>query len=134
MPIAHYAYPALDCRDPLKLAEFYSKLSGFKVHAVADEDGRFTWVELREGKSIRIAFQKVTNYVRPTWPVGPVPQQIHLDFFVTNLDTAERKLLALGAKKSKIQTSINPEEHFRVYFDPAGHPFCLVHVNSLPTS
>ena len=33
-----------------------------------------------------------------------------------------------GAVKSLIQTSSNPETNFRVYFDPAGHPFCLVSI------
>ncbi len=31
-------------------------------------------------------------------------------------------MLALGARKAAVQ----PGKTFRVYIDPAGHPFCLV--------
>jgi hypothetical protein len=40
-------------------------------------------------------------------------------------------LLQIGAVKSPIQTSSNPADNFRVYFDPAGHPFCLVSNTSI---
>ncbi|TSA53930.1 MAG: VOC family protein, partial [Actinobacteria bacterium] len=29
---------------------------------------------------------------------------------------------------SEIQPSSNPQDNFRVYFDPIGHPFCLVKI------
>ena len=41
---------------------------------------------------------------------------------VPDLDAAEPAVLALGARKHDVQ----PGETFRVYLDPAGHPFCLV--------
>ncbi|HEX7404344.1 MAG TPA: VOC family protein, partial [Candidatus Nanopelagicaceae bacterium] len=70
-----------------------------------------------------IAFQRIPNYLPPTWPDGPVPQQMHLDFEVADLDEAEVLVIALGAKKAEFQSS----EKFRVYLDLIGHPFCLVH-------
>ena len=69
-----------------------------------------------------MAFQKVSNYVAPTWPEGPVPQQLHFDFHVKDLDIGEEKVLAIGAIKHQVQ----PGNMFRVYLDPEGHPFCLV--------
>jgi hypothetical protein len=56
------------------------------------------------------------------WPGDDHPQQLHLDFDVMNLDIGEEKVLALGARKAEFQ----PGTTFRVYLDPAGHPFCLV--------
>jgi catechol 2,3-dioxygenase-like lactoylglutathione lyase family enzyme len=50
------------------------------------------------------------------------PQQEHLDFEVDDLDTGEAEVLRVGARK----TSFQPGETFRVFLDPAGHPFCLV--------
>ena len=50
------------------------------------------------------------------------PQQLHLDFDVDDLDVGEEQVLALGARKAEVQ----PGKTFRVYIDPAGHPFCLV--------
>jgi predicted enzyme related to lactoylglutathione lyase len=47
--------------------------------------------------------------------------QMHLDFLVDDADAAEARVLAAGATKFDFQ----PGDHFRVYADPAGHPFCL---------
>ena len=47
--------------------------------------------------------------------------QAHLDFDVEDADAAEARVLAAGATKFDYQ----PGDHFRVYADPAGHPFCL---------
>ncbi|MDQ3989733.1 MAG: hypothetical protein M3291_11140, partial [Actinomycetota bacterium] len=41
---------------------------------------------------------------------------------VPDLDTGEEQVLALGARKAEMQ----PGTSFRVFLDPAGHPFCLV--------
>jgi hypothetical protein len=114
------------------LANFYSKITDFEVVvAHLSKDGDPLWVELVDNGVTKIAFQLVKNYVKPTWPEGPIPQQAHLDFDVPNLDIAEEKLLQIGAVKSPIQTSSNPADNFRVYFDPAGHPFCLVSNTSI---
>jgi len=129
MAIAEYCLVALDCPNPVVLANFYSKITGFEVViAHNDKDGNPQWVELKDNGKTRIAFQRIENYVKPTWPEGPVPQQAHLDFDVKDLNEAEAELLAIGAVKSPIQTSSNPDDNFRVYFDPAGHPFCLVRI------
>ncbi|MGA2123399.1 MAG: VOC family protein [Acidimicrobiales bacterium] len=114
---------ALDCPDPLALANFYANLTGLKVEPLngfAPED--VTWIEVQDnGRSI-LGFQKVPHYVAPTWPEGPVPQQLHLDFAVADLDEGEAHVLAVGATKAAFQ----PGDSFRVYLDPVGHPFCLV--------
>ena len=129
MAIAEYSLTAIDCPDPVALANFYAKITDFEVViAHNDTDGEPLWVELVDRGKTRIAFQRVKNYVKPTWPEGPIPQQAHLDFDVKDLDKAESELLAIGAVKSPTQTSINPDTNFRVYFDPVGHPFCLVRV------
>lgn len=127
MAIAKYSLTALDCPDPVELANFYSHITGFEVVvAHRSKDGQPQWVELVDVDQTRIAFQKIDNYLKPTWPEGPVPQQAHLDFDVSDLDVAEQLILKIGAVKSSIQPSSNPDDNFRVYFDPAGHPFCLV--------
>jgi len=114
---------ALDCPDPLALADFYSRLTGFAVEPLGDvapED--VTWIELAVEGCSTLAFQKVATHVAPTWPEGAVPQQAHLDFTVPDLDAGEAHVLAVGATKADFQ----PGETFRVYLDPVGHPFCLV--------
>ncbi|MDE3065084.1 MAG: VOC family protein [Acidobacteriota bacterium] len=121
LPVLRVA--ALDCPDPLSLAGFYSRLTGDEVEPLGDfPPDQVTWIELvRDGRPT-LAFQKIDGYVAPTWPEGPVPQQQHLDFEVTDLDEGEAHVLAVGATKASFQ----PGESFRVYLDPVGHPFCLV--------
>jgi hypothetical protein len=114
---------ALDCPDPLALATFYAALTGHDVEPL----GHFTpddvvWIELLDGERRVLGFQKIDHYVAPTWPEGPVPQQLHLDFDVNDLDEGEAHAIEVGATKADHQ----PGETFRVYLDPVGHPFCLV--------
>jgi hypothetical protein len=47
---------------------------------------------------------------------------LHLDIRVNDADLAEQELLALGATR----TPAERETGFRVFTDPAGHPFCIV--------
>jgi hypothetical protein len=123
MSLPRFQLVAIDCADPLALADFYSRLTGLDVERLADIPAHdVDWVGLLHEGHPTIAFQKIANYVAPTWPEGPVPQQSHLDFLVDDLDEGERHAISLGASKSGFQ----PGGGFRVYHDPAGHPFCLV--------
>ncbi len=118
-----YSLVALDCPDPVALAAFYAQLTGWAVEPLGDFSPELvSWIELVSDGQPTIAFQRVANYVEPTWPVGDVPQQLHLDFDVDDLDEGERTVLGFGARKADFQ----PGETFRVYLDPVGHPFCLV--------
>lgn len=118
--IARLGLTALDCPDPRALAEFYCALTGWTL----DEDGpgEEDWVQLRSDAGATLAFQGVDGYAAPTWPEGERPQQLHLDFDVPDLDAGEAAVLAIGARKAEHQPGIT----FRVFLDPAGHPFCLV--------
>lgn len=117
MAIAKYSLTAIDCPDPIALANFYSQLTGLQVRPYNAK-----WCELWRDGVAMIGFQRIENFVAPTWPEGSVPQQIHLHFDVADLDTAEVEVIALGARKAEYQ----PSKDFCVYFDPIGHPFCLV--------
>jgi len=113
----------LDCPDPRALAEFYAGLLG---QDVAD-DGDDTWQSLSgDGTGVSLAFQRADNYVAPRWPDGP-PQQLHLDLTVDDFVTAHDQAVALGATPLLPTTAPDPDQTsgFRVYADPAGHPFCL---------
>jgi predicted enzyme related to lactoylglutathione lyase len=115
--IATFAVAALDCADPLALARFYSDLTGWNIAADSDP----SWAKLDSPTGASIAFQGVDDYRPPEWPGSEHPQQLHLDFDVTDLDAGEQAVLAIGAKKAEYQ----PGKSFRVFLDPAGHPFCL---------
>ncbi len=125
MAIAHLAYTALDCDNPIELADFYSKITGWPVEPLGDfPPADVTWLELLDEKGFtKMGFQKIDNYQKPTWPTGGLPQQAHIDFHAKDLDIAEKQLLAIGAVKAEFQ----PKPHrFRIFLDLAGHPFCIV--------
>ena len=109
---------ALDCPDPYALAAFYSALTGIAVEMspIYAPD-----VDLVHEVLPVLSFQRVENFVAPTWPDGGMPKQMHLDFEVDDLDEGERHVLSIGARKPDYQ----PGTTFRVYLDPVGHPFCL---------
>lgn len=119
MPIATLSLVALDCPDPRGLAEFYQRVLGGQIVASsAAED----WVTLELGSGCDLAFQRDSRHRPPDWP-GGLPQQLHLDFDVPDLDEGEAAVVAAGAAKAATQ----PEpDSWRVFLDPAGHPFCLV--------
>lgn len=132
-----HIYTAIDCDDPINLANFYARFTGLKI-VVSDESNKdhVVWVELKDTQNQTIlAFQKIANYRRPTWPEGEVPQQAHLDFLVDDLDVGEEEIINLGATKTEFQPGSPPSEEyeyeFRVYLDPAGHPFCLISTERL---
>jgi catechol 2,3-dioxygenase-like lactoylglutathione lyase family enzyme len=106
----------IDCPDPAALADFYAELTGYDV-IHAEED----WVTLGKGDDPRIAFQLAPDHQPPQWPDPDRPQQMHLDIFVPDVAEAEPKVLAMGAKL----LDGADRSGFRVYADPAGHPFCL---------
>lgn len=116
-PIARYSLVAFDCPDAFALASFYSGITGGRVEGEPGAE----WVKVL-GAGPTIAFQQVPDHRPPEWPGSEKPQQAHIDFDVADLDAGEKALLALGARKADYQ----PGEDFRVFLDPAGHPFCLV--------
>ncbi|SNT06850.1 hypothetical protein SAMN05421812_10323 [Asanoa hainanensis] len=70
---------------------------------------------------VRIAFQLATDLREPHWPDPERPQQLHLDVMVDDIESATSQAIALGAKRLP-----GDGADFRVFEDPAGHPFCLV--------
>ena len=109
----------LGAPDARALADFYRRLLAWDVKQ--DEPD---WVTLgAPGGGAGLSFQTEAAYVRPTWPAGPGDQQMmmHLDIEVDDLDAAGAHATGAGATLAECQ----PQDDVRVYFDPAGHPFCL---------
>jgi hypothetical protein len=108
----------VDCKDPRELATFWSGVLGGTVR---EED--HSWVVLIEPTGRRLAFQLSSEHEAPDFPDPHGSQQFHLDVLIEDIDQAERDVLALGATRV---TDAVEDDTFRVYRDPAGHPFCLV--------
>jgi hypothetical protein len=116
MAIARFALTALDCADPAPLAEFWAALLDGAVIIQNDD------LAVIRTDTMLIGAIRVPDYRPPTWPGGDTPKHIHLDLAVRDLDEAEAEALRLGARKAETQPG---PDKWRVYFDPAGHPFCL---------
>ena len=115
MAVARFPVVVLDCPDPKTLAEFYGALLDWKIQQ--DDD----WWSIRAEYGDSLGFLRVDGFTPPQWPGQDVPHQMHLDVVVDDLDVAEAAVLELGATKHEHQ----PGATFRVFLDPAGHPFCL---------
>ena len=106
----------IDAPDASALARFYGELTGMDVAydgpegAMLAADGRY------------VMFQQIgDDYVPPRWPDPAYPQQAHLDLAARDMDAAEAEALRLGATRLE-----GGGKSFRVFADPAGHPFCFV--------
>jgi hypothetical protein len=115
MAIARLPLIVIDCPDPGALARFYGAMLDWKVDVSTDRASACA------GDGRCISFHRVDGYTPPAWPTQERPQQMHLDMIVDDLDAAEAAVLDLGATKPPDQ----PGTSYRVFLDPAGHPFCL---------
>ena len=125
----------LDATDARGVAEFYRELLGYQYRPgdelppAGQPDPRGEdWLVLRDGTGdARLAVQHVSEVAESTWPDTGVPQQLHLDLTVGNIEqlaVQHDRALSLGAKVLRDRSS-DPDEPLYVFADPAGHPFCM---------
>ena len=105
----------IDCPDPEALAQFYQELLGLD-RLTTDDD----WITIGDDRT-RVAFQRAPGLRAPQWPDPDRPQQFHFDVKVDDVEVAEAQVLKLGATRLTGEGA-----DFKVFADPAGHPFCLV--------
>jgi glyoxalase superfamily protein len=104
----------VDCVDPHRVADFWAALLD-----LADEEPLPGWRQLAATRRCpRLNFQPVTE-------PSAGKTRLHLDVTVDDVDAVEPQVLALGATKHAVQPGEAAGDTFRVYLDPAGHPFCL---------
>ena len=127
-------HTVIDTPDPRALAEFYRLLLGLRYRP-GDEpaaDGgageERDWLVLTAADGSRkLAFQRVGQLRRTTWPAEDVPMQMHLDLTVPDLEELRlqrQRAESLGAQVLFDRTS-DPDEPLFVFADPSGHPFCI---------
>ncbi|MFC8277955.1 VOC family protein [Streptomyces sp. NPDC057271] len=113
----------LDCTDVMELARFYQHLLGGEINR---PDGQWAvgdaWATLHDAAGAPVlAFQGVADHRPPVW--GAAEQQFHLDIRVADLAAAHDAVVELGAW---LLDDGGGDRAWRIYADPAGHPFCLV--------
>jgi len=108
-----------DAADLSTESRFWAGLLGGKVDA--EDDWHMVFVDGRP----RVGVQLAPDHVAPDWPHGTPQQQIHLDLWVDDIETAHDEVISLGARLLKPAADNEAPDNFQVYADPAGHPFCL---------
>ena len=111
----------MDCAEPWALARFWSELLGGTP--VQWYPGWVTLEPPPHGQ--RLSFQASTA------PPGAGAATVHFDVLVGDLGAAHDRVVAAGAVFLREHVSPRPgaagePARWRVYRDPAGHPFCLV--------
>lgn len=133
--VPRFAQVVIDSVDARRSAEFWRQLLGLVYRPgheppVTGEDDRAgrEWLNLyRPNGSRLLAIEQVDQLTPTTWPDATVPQQLHLDLVVNNvdeLDACHERVLALGGKLREDRRN-DPDEPLRVYADPDGHTFCI---------
>jgi catechol 2,3-dioxygenase-like lactoylglutathione lyase family enzyme len=107
----------IDCADPAASAAFYSGVTGWDVLHSEDE-----YAMVSDGSGLSVGFGRIPGHRAPAWPDEGGAKQFHLDFYVDDLDVAEKACVGLGATVPEFQPG---GERWRVLIDPAGHPFCV---------
>jgi len=122
--IAKLQCVVLDCADVVELSRFYQSLLGGVVN---QPDPRWSlgegWATLHTDGGFVLAFQRVEDHRPPRWPDSAHPQQFHLDLGVKDLERAQEDVLRRDAT---LLDEGDGKRSWRIFADPAGHPFCLV--------
>jgi hypothetical protein len=129
------AQVVVDSTNPRMRAEFWKSLLGLDYRQGheppgpgSDDPAGQDWLNLLTptGEPC-LAFQKVDELTRSTWPTSAIPQQLHLDLTVRSvneLNAVHVRVLELDGQLL-LDRSNSLEEPLRVYADPDGHPFCI---------
>ena len=118
----------MDCKDQLALAKFYADLLAWEIVFSDEEYAVVAPPKTPRGAYPAISFQRNPEYEPPVWPAKAETQQqmAHIDFVVNDLEKAVQHAINCGAVIADTQFS----DIWRVMLDPAGHPFCLVKMQS----
>ena len=105
----------LDCRDPGRLAEFWTRAIDYREAA---QTGAYTILAPKEGPGPEFVLQCVPE-------AKTVKNRMHLDIRADQLDVTVERLMSLGA--SRLLPDVVEEVGYRwvVMADPEGNEFCI---------
>jgi len=106
----------IDCRSPQVLADFWSRIFGWRVVDVGDEG----WIEIGDGES-----NGPNLLFEPVEEPKAVKNRVHIDLNPLGVEQAAEldRLLGLGAVRVDIGQG---EQTWVVLADPEGNEFCLL--------
>jgi hypothetical protein len=133
--VPQFGQVVFDSINPRASAEFWRQLLGLVYrggheppeHGGDDPAGQ-DWLNLFTPDGRRnLAFQRVAELPRSTWPNSDIPQQLHLDLTVRTIEELEavhQRVLELGGEV-RFDRSSSTDEPLYVFSDLDGHPFCV---------
>jgi predicted enzyme related to lactoylglutathione lyase len=122
MTVGRLTQLILECHDAEQLARFWQE-----VLDLSEPQGDADWLTLRWEPVGRFSFHRVADYRPPAWPGKHGDQHAHFDLLVDDLHDASLAVERAGGRPVTDVVDPGPKA-WRVYADPAGHPFCLVSV------
>lgn len=122
MTVGRLTQLILECGDAERLAGFWQQ-----VLDLPEPEGDSDWLTLRWEPVGRFSFHRVADYQPPAWPGRTGEQHAHFDLLVDDLHAASLAVEKAGARALTDVRDPGPKA-WRIYADPAGHPFCLVSV------
>jgi predicted enzyme related to lactoylglutathione lyase len=122
---------SIDCADADQMADFYSRLFGWKVArrgGTNPRTGGSRWVTLaKPAGGVALAFGARDWYEPPVWPEEPgaLAKMMHFEIGVDDLEASIDLVVAAGGSIAPHQPDDRDQNTLRIMLDPAGHPFCL---------
>jgi predicted enzyme related to lactoylglutathione lyase len=127
LAIARPGYVTTDCRDPERLAEFWSKILSVDVQGTLGSPVHYVVLHPTTNGAPGLAFQRVPE------PKAAKNRQ-HLDLIVENLEADTARIVELGGRRAPAGDVHEYGMHWRTMLDPEGNEFCLFPAGSPPTS
>jgi len=116
--IARLDSVTIDCRDPERLASFWSSLFGTAETWRGGDPVQYIDLGSTDGSPV-LRFQRVPE-------PKTVKDRIHLDLRVDDIEEACRRVIGLGGARVEHGDFREYDVVFRVMLDPEGNEFCLV--------
>lgn len=113
-PSAKVWYLTIDCRDPERLATFWSELLGVGLRGTMEN---FVFLSRPSEDAVALAFQRV-----PEDKV--VKNRLHLDLRPDDRDAEVERLERMGARR--VDIGQGPDVTWVVMADPEGNEFCVL--------
>lgn len=112
-PVFIVAHVTFDCADPRRLAEFWSKATGYQIEQQSEE---LVTLFPGEGDQPKLLFIQVPE-------PRTVKNRVHLDVGVSDVDAEAARLIELGATRG--ETHRGHGFVWAVMADPEGNEFCI---------
>ena len=103
-----------DCADPRRLAEFWSKATGYRSEQQSEH---MAMLSHGEGGRPNLLFMRVPE-------PKTVKNRVHLDFGVSDIEAEAARLIELGATRGESHRGHGSV--WAVMADPEGNEFCVV--------